>query len=454
MNTVSDDILAIISSEMNEQNSLLARKIQIILSVGALIMENSGDTDRIIRSMKRAAYYVGLPEESLNIHITYTTIMLSVGVGDYHMTKMLKCTTHKVDMTVITRVSKLLWRCIEENYSLSRFEREFKQITEHHHKYSVLITTLGAGVACGGFAMLFGADLLACLFTAVAATVGFICRRECTKHHLNGYMGIALASFVAVVVAYLTHFIPGSVTPWHPVLACTLFIVPGVPLINSVEDLLNNYIISGTTRGINAMLMVAGMTFGIVFAIKLFNVQNFTTLPVKIEDTPEIAVIAAFISAAGFSTIFNVPPRLLWVVGLGGSMAVLTRNFIMEYLNWGMPVGTLCGAFLISFIAVKAIHWFHVPSHVIIIPSVIPLIPGLLIYRLLFNLIDIDHLEIDKFVQAFQGGITATLVILAIVVGAAIPNIIARHYIERTNAQRLDLALRRRAELRAMQRYS
>ena len=33
-----------------------------------------------------------------------------------------------------------------------------------------------------------------------------------------------------------------SETPYHPLLACALFIVPGVPLINFVDDMIDNYI--------------------------------------------------------------------------------------------------------------------------------------------------------------------------------------------------------------------
>ena len=57
-------------------------------------------------------------------------------------------------------------------------------------------------------------------------------------------MGIAISAFVATMIAWATTFLPDSWTdtPWHPLLACALFIVPGVPLINFVDDMLDNYI--------------------------------------------------------------------------------------------------------------------------------------------------------------------------------------------------------------------
>ena len=57
-------------------------------------------------------------------------------------------------------------------------------------------------------------------------------------------------------------------TPWHPLLACALYIVPGVPLINAVNDLLDNHINTGLVRAMNTLLIVIAMSFGIMLAIK------------------------------------------------------------------------------------------------------------------------------------------------------------------------------------------
>ena len=38
-------------------------------------------------------------------------------------------------------------------------------------------------------------------------------------------------------------------TPWHPLIACSLFIVPGIPLINAIDDLVDNYITAWNDKG-------------------------------------------------------------------------------------------------------------------------------------------------------------------------------------------------------------
>ena len=55
-------------------------------------------------------------------------------------------------------------------------------------------------------------------------------------------MSIAIAALISTFLAYLTTFTGLSTTPYHPLLACALFIVPGVPIINFVDDMIDNYI--------------------------------------------------------------------------------------------------------------------------------------------------------------------------------------------------------------------
>lgn len=428
----------------------LTQKVRLILHVGRLLMENSADTTRIVRLMKRTAACVGLFGEQVQIHITYTTLMISIGVGSYHMTKLQKCRQHGVDMHIISQVSALTWTAIDKDYTIEQFEDELNRLEKKKTKYTSFIINLGAALACGGVGKMFGCDVAAALYTALAAFIGFFVRRQCMLMQINAYMAIAIASFAATVIAYFTHFLPFSSTPWYPMLACTIFIVPGIPLINAVEDMMDNYITAGMTRAMNTLLMVGSMTFGIIFAIKLFQVSDFTVLAAANHQSYIVYVISACIAAAGFSTMFDVPPRLLWVVGIGGIISVCVRNLAIDFLGIGQPIGTLFGAMAVSIIALKAIHWFHVPTHVLTVPSVIPLMPGIYMYRLLFNIIDIDMLNADTFLQAFQSGINATLTILAIAIGVAVPNIFARKYLTRADSSRLSHALAARKYRRRM----
>lgn len=297
---------------------------------------------------------------------------------------------------------------------------------------------IGTGLACGGFCIQFGCDWIAFAYAALAAMLGFRLRAVCNERGMNHYMSIALAAFTSTLVAWATTLLPAwTDTPLHPLLACALFIVPGVPLINFVDDMLDNYIQVGLTRAVNTALMIAAMSFGIAIFLKVsgMDVSEFTQISMTPHNNYWSYAIAAALSAMGFSMIFNLPRRLLWVVALGGIIAVCTRNFVNlgpsnnnVGLDLGLSIGSLIGSTVVSLIAVKAVHWFHTPNHCLTIPSVIPMIPGVLMYRALVSVIEMDGV-VGEVTSAMQFGIGSALAILCISLGVAIPNIFARRWI-------------------------
>ena len=256
---------------------------------------------------------------------------------------------------------------------------------------------------------------------------------------------------MSTCLAYITTFTGFSGTPYHPLLACALFIVPGVPIINFVDDMIDNYIQVGIVRAVNTVLMVCAMAFGIVMAMRLLAMEDvvidkkFSELSMVPHDPYYIYAIAAAISAMGFSMIFNIQRRLLWVVAVGGILAVCTRNFVNFELGLGPVIGSFMGAMVVSLVAVKAVHWFHVPNHVLTIPSVIPMIPGVLMYRALVALINM-HGVVGEVTVAVSNGINASLIILCIALGVAVPNIFARRYIAKDRQRFLKEELQKRRE--------
>lgn len=442
--------------EINEgfletNSTLIGRKVDLLLRTGQILVESAADTNRIVRNMKRVAAYLGIPEEMLHIDVSYTMLQVNVSDDRFSYTKFQKCEKHGINMSAISEISKLSWRAIENDYTLDRYEQELESIAKKPRNYKPYLVAVCAGFACGGFCKLFGCDWIAFLFASICAFVGFRVRARCIEAGVNVYMSIGIAAFISTCLAYATSFFKWSSTPYHPLLACALFIVPGVPLINFVDDMIDNYLLVGITRAANTVMMMAAMAFGIAFAMRLLVMEDvtisdkFSELSMTPHDSYYVYAIAAAIAAMGFSTIFNVQRRLLWVVAIGGMISVCTRNFVNFELGYGPVIGSFMGALVVSLIALKAVHWFHVPNHVLTIPSVIPMIPGVLMYRGLLGFINM-HGVIGEVTNAMVNGINSALIILCISLGVAIPNIFLRKYIAKSKSERLRKMLSERKQ--------
>ena len=423
------------NSELTREQ-LIRHKLDLLLRTGQLLVESAADTNRIVRNMNRVAAFLGLPEEHLHIYVQFNMLMVNLSDDEHSFTKFQRCNKHGINMTTISLISKLSWKAIRQDYSIEQYAQELEEIANRPRNYTPVQVAIGTGFACGGFCIQFGCDWTAFFYASFAAAIGMYLRGLMLRKGLNNYMGIAIAAFISTVIAWATTYLPSSWTntPLHPLLACALFIVPGVPLINFVDDMLDNYIQVGLTRAINTFLMIVAMSFGIAFFLKLsnFDLTQFYTIPMIPHNSYLSYAAAAAISAMGFSMIFNIPRRLLWVVAIGGIIAVCTRNFVNLGpsnnnigLDMGLAIGSLAGSALASLIAVKAVHWVHAPNHVLSIPSVIPMVPGVLMYRALVGLIEMNGV-VGELTNAMKFGMASAVTIMCIALGVAIPNVFAR----------------------------
>ena len=429
------------------REQLIRHKLDLLLRTGQLLVESAADTNRIMRNMKRTAAFLGLPEEHLHIYVQFNMLMVNLSDNEHSYTKFQRCDKHGINMTTISLISKLSWKAIREDYTIEQYADELEAIAKRPRNYTPVQVAIGIGFACGGFCIQFGCDWTAFFYASFAAAIGMYLRGFMLRKGLNNYMGIAIAAFISTVIAWATTYLPSSWTdtPLHPLLACALFIVPGVPLINFVDDMLDNYIQVGLTRAINTFLMIVAMSFGIAFFLKLsnFDLTQFYTIPMIPHNSYISYAAAAAISAMGFSMIFNIPRRLLWVVAIGGIIAVCTRNFVNLGpsnnnigLDMGLAIGSLAGSALASVIAVKAVHWVHAPNHVLSIPSVIPMVPGVLMYRALVGLIELNGV-VGELTNAMKFGMASAITIMCIALGVAVPNVFARHWVAKNRQRKL-----------------
>lgn len=424
----------------------LQRRLDLLLRTGCLLMESAADTSRTMRTMKRVAAYLELPLDRLHIYIVYNMLMVNLSDSDRSFTKFQRVERHGVNLDTLRQVSHLSCEALRLHYQLDRYEQELDYIARQERNYTPWQVAVGGGLACGGFCIQFGCDWTAFFYAALAAIIGLRLRMYLNEKGSNAYVNIGIAAFVSTLLAWVcsllsvyaeaSSWLPSvlvSSTPWHPLLACALFIVPGVPLINFVSDMLSGFTQVGMTRAVNTLMMLLAMAFGIAFAIQVCGIDNFAkNLPMTPHHNYDEYMLAAAISAIGFSMIFNTPRQLMWVVALGGIISVCTRNFVNLGpssgnigLDQGLVVGSFAGSAVVSIICCALVRRLHTPHQLLSIPSVIPMIPGVLMYRALFAFINMHGVE-GEVTVAMNNAIQASLIILFIALGVAIPNVFFR----------------------------
>lgn len=426
--------------QFNDNARRIHRKLTILLRAGMVLMESAADTNRIVRNMRRIAAFLGLEENHLHIDVLYGTLKVNYSDETHSFSRFVHSDKYNINMKALAAMSLLSWQAIQKDYTIGKFERVVARIATAKPDYPEWMVTLGAAMGCGAFCVLFGGDWPSFLPAMLAGLVGFSVRARMLKSNFNVYMVTAFVAFLATMTAWLmTLILPEGFTtrPYHPFLCCALFLVPGVALINFLDDMLDNYLLVGLARLSNAILQIASMTFGIVMAVSVCGVRNFlTTLSIQPAISYWEAAIVTGIAATGFGMIFNVPRRTLPAVSILGIIGMFVRNFLAFDLGLGVIIGSLAGASVISLIAIRLVQPTRSPNHVLSIPSVIPMVPGILMYRGIFGFIQMGR-EVEGFLRSLDFLINASLIVLCISIGVAIPNIFARRWVATTRRRHL-----------------
>jgi uncharacterized membrane protein YjjP (DUF1212 family) len=97
-----------------------------------------------------------------------------------------------------------------------------------------------------------------------ASQAGFLVRHfMVVMHGLDIRLGFLAASFTASFLSAVASWHFTSLTPETAVASSILFLVPGIPLLSAVNDILCGHTLMGISRGMNAALLTICIAFGL-----------------------------------------------------------------------------------------------------------------------------------------------------------------------------------------------
>ena len=128
-----------------------------------------------------------------------------------------------------------------------------------------------------------------------------------------------------------------------------------------------------------------------------------------------ISILFAFIATVAFGKLFNTPHRALILGGLVGAIGFAFYIGMKDILGYSSMLSNFTGAIVISIISEIFARIFKEPVTVFSIPGIIPLVPGLPLYRAMnYFMLNAYNVGMEKLVQASLDATAIALGILLI----------------------------------------
>lgn len=246
--------------------------VDLALWTGQLLMHSGADSKRVEEVVHRIG--TGLGCDWMDIQVSSNTIIAStVSSGDFR-TKVRRVMGVGVNMSVFAAANDLRYRV--EAGELDRFalRQELEALSQLPPQYNRWIVVVTVGLSCAAFSRLFDGDWPVFGMTFLAAATAMFVRQELKRRYFNDFLVVAVTAFVASIIAGLTTVFELSDQPSTALAASVLLVVPGVPLINSGEDLLQGHLVMGLVRSVFGVLISLCIALGLSVAIQVLGIDG------------------------------------------------------------------------------------------------------------------------------------------------------------------------------------
>lgn len=400
--------------------------IDLGLRVGEALLatgSSAADTTNAVLRLTRA-YGV----RSLHVDITYTSITVSHhrGVLRDPITVMRIVPVLQQDFTRLERLQCLVRDAEDGTLEITDAHDRLDSITTAEHPYSRLIVLLANALLGAALAALLGGDLLLVVLSALTAaavdrTVRVLGRNGVAPFFCQA-AGAAIPTAVAVLLYYLANNLEvamfADIRPSVVVASGVVVLLAGLSAVGSAQDTIDAFYLTAAARTFEVLILSGGIVAGVLGMLALaqqLGINLAISTRLALSTNPVVSLLAAAAITCAFAIGAYSGGRTIILSALVGTTAWAASLALTAHgasPQWSAGIAALIIGALATLLGAR----LRVPSLAIATAGIVPLLPGLTVYRGVFELVNVPS-------DPAQGGSTlfgAVMIGLAIASGVTL----------------------------------
>ncbi len=397
----------------------LDKLAHLTLQLGRILLLNGSDTEQVQALMARFTSAFGV---EMNLMVSYEAVLVTLISGEHIRTKIgYRLPGAGVGMAAIEAINRLVDDVGGGGVRLDEIPSALEAIEHQPPLYPRWLVVVALGVTAASLSRLFGGDWLACLAAGLAGTIGTAVRLELGRRHVNPVLSAFIVALLSGVVGGVAVRFGSSDAAALALVAPAMILVPGVPLINGILDMIRNHMTMGISRLGFAALVVLAIALGVFAATWCTGIGVPVDAPTRTIGVPQDALFSA-LAAGGYALLFNVRARMAWACGVCG-VASHTLRTLLFHFGLNLVAGTLIGALAAGVLAQVFARHFRAPAVALAFPGVVAMIPGAYAFRAVFGTLQIAQATASAETVTGTLSLLATVALMvgAIAIGVAAP---------------------------------
>lgn len=353
------------------------------LRVGEVMLANGAGVADVSVVVRDLAHHYGVRNPDLDVTFTRLSITYQADSDAMPLVLFRLVKQRDLDYEDLTVVDHLIRAIYRGGIDLREARNRLARVVSTGHVRPRSMVTLAWGAMCAGVGLMLGGSWEVVTIAFLAAMgidrLQLVMSRRRIPVFYQQAAGGALATLLA---AGINVVVPLDVS--LVVSANIVMLLAGVGFMGALQDALSGFYITASARLLEAMLHTAGIIAGVSFGLTLAETVGADVgrlVPGRIGlDTITLSALGAAICAAGFAWASYAPTRTLLPVGAIAAVAMTIYQTMLSSdiaRTWGAATGSI----LVGLVAYSVSGRVRVPPLVVLVPAVVPMLPGLSIYR-------------------------------------------------------------------------
>lgn len=364
--------------------------LQMAMRIGDVLLASGMSANDAVLYVLRITQAYGLTGVHVDVTFTAMTASYYPAPGAAPITSVRVVRPAEVDYTRVRRVERLVDRIVRRGMPVAEAVAALEEIRSGPHPYPRSVAMLGNAGLATAVSLLFTTNWKILVLTFLTACFVDLLLRVIDRRDVPPFFRNLLASgSVTLIAAGITYAGDRGVAQLVGI-DTTLVVVGGIVMllagtmvVGAVQDAIDQFYLTASARMFEVFMRTAGIVAGIVVGLAVAQ-QLGVSMTISAEPLHRGPLWSQFAGAALLAGMFalSVYADLVTIlvcsamamVSWAGYLAALELNFASVPAN---TVASLISAVLATLIVRRT----HMPRFGVITASLLPLVPGLLIYQ-------------------------------------------------------------------------
>ncbi len=358
--------------------------LDFCLRVGEVLLSSGAGAADVTATMQSLAYHFGVRHP--DIDVTFTSLRMSHQTDPEEPTviQVRQVKQRDIDYDDLTQVDHLVRDVLHDRLELAEARTALARIVSSGHNTPRWASTVGWGVMCAGVALLIGGTPIVMAIAFASAVCIDRLQLLMARRRIPFFYQQVAGGGVAAVLALTASATGLDVDPSRVVTANIVMLLAGIGFMGALQDALSGFYVTGGARLTEALLSTAGIIGGVSGGLSL---GQFFGISVRRLDpglasweSVSMMALGSAICAGAFAYASYAPLRIITPIAAIAAVAVVISQSIAVQ-GFSRAWATALAAFFIGLVSYTVAGRMRVPPLVVVVSAVVPMLPGISIYR-------------------------------------------------------------------------